>query len=326
MQRNGVTFEEVITAANHIQSQGQNPTIEKIRLHLGSGSNTTITKYLKAWRDQQQILGENKPTSDWSADIVKMAAEQAWISIRKEAEEKIARIKEETNQAVQEAEQQLKIAKENEGRALVELAALCEQLNEEMGAKELQSLDFKKLQHENALLMERYMGLEKRLADREEMYERNLADITYAHAKETKVLEEKCAMLQKNHEALIDELKTQFENARHQSMLALDQAREENKKLSKNILNLNEKIQQKEVELAETKALLNSHVRERDESLNFIANLPSKVEDLKTLIAEQELDNKWRDINKQMIEMRQASAEATAMLLKELKAIKKVST
>lgn len=54
MARPGVTYSEIAEAATHLVGQGKNPTIEQIRLLLGTGSSTTIANHLKQWRDEQQ--------------------------------------------------------------------------------------------------------------------------------------------------------------------------------------------------------------------------------------------------------------------------------
>ncbi len=49
--RTNVTYEQIATAAESITANGTNPTIERIRMHLGNrGSNSTISKYLNNWR------------------------------------------------------------------------------------------------------------------------------------------------------------------------------------------------------------------------------------------------------------------------------------
>ena len=53
MSRLGITYEEVAEAALSIEKKGETPTIDKVRAHLGgTGSNTTISKYLQHWRQQ----------------------------------------------------------------------------------------------------------------------------------------------------------------------------------------------------------------------------------------------------------------------------------
>ena len=53
--RTGITQEQVNVAANGILSAGENPTVEKVRAELGTGSPNTITRMLDAWRSK---LGE----------------------------------------------------------------------------------------------------------------------------------------------------------------------------------------------------------------------------------------------------------------------------
>jgi DNA repair exonuclease SbcCD ATPase subunit len=49
--RKGITQEQVNVAADAIVSSGQNPTVEKIRQALGTGSPNTVTRMLDVWRN-----------------------------------------------------------------------------------------------------------------------------------------------------------------------------------------------------------------------------------------------------------------------------------
>jgi hypothetical protein len=53
--RTGITQEQVNAAADAILGAGENPTVEKIRASLGTGSPNTVTRMLDAWRNR---LGE----------------------------------------------------------------------------------------------------------------------------------------------------------------------------------------------------------------------------------------------------------------------------
>ncbi|HET6433580.1 DNA-binding protein [Dyella sp.] len=53
--RRGVTQDQVDGAADAILGAGENPTVEKVRARLGTGSPNTITRMLGIWRHQ---LGE----------------------------------------------------------------------------------------------------------------------------------------------------------------------------------------------------------------------------------------------------------------------------
>lgn len=51
----GITQDQVNAAADAILGVGENPTVEKVRAQLGTGSPNTVTRMLDAWRSQ---LGE----------------------------------------------------------------------------------------------------------------------------------------------------------------------------------------------------------------------------------------------------------------------------
>ena len=59
MARTGITRFDVEKAALHLQGAGKAPTVDNIRLFLGTGSRTTISEHLKAWKATQSD-GEGK--------------------------------------------------------------------------------------------------------------------------------------------------------------------------------------------------------------------------------------------------------------------------
>ncbi len=50
MARPGVEYETVERIARQLISQGQHPSVQKVREILGTGSNTTIANHLKTWQ------------------------------------------------------------------------------------------------------------------------------------------------------------------------------------------------------------------------------------------------------------------------------------
>jgi len=50
MARPGVEYESIERIARQLLSQGQHPSVQKVRDILGTGSNTTIAKHLKTWQ------------------------------------------------------------------------------------------------------------------------------------------------------------------------------------------------------------------------------------------------------------------------------------
>lgn len=59
MARTGITYDEVARAATALLARGDNPTIQRVREMLGSGSNTTLSNHLRHWHSQRQ--GEDEP-------------------------------------------------------------------------------------------------------------------------------------------------------------------------------------------------------------------------------------------------------------------------
>ncbi len=56
MARMGIRYEHVAAAAQALAEAGEVPTIDRVRASLGTGSKTTITRHLKAWRLARQHL------------------------------------------------------------------------------------------------------------------------------------------------------------------------------------------------------------------------------------------------------------------------------
>lgn len=62
MSRTGITYQEVANAAIQLQGQNENPTVDRVREILETGSKSTIARYLKEWKSQsRQINGSDVP-------------------------------------------------------------------------------------------------------------------------------------------------------------------------------------------------------------------------------------------------------------------------
>jgi len=66
MARSGVIYEEVERVARQLLSNGQHPSVQKVRNKLGTGSNTTIANHLKTWQSMfaashSPVLPESVP-------------------------------------------------------------------------------------------------------------------------------------------------------------------------------------------------------------------------------------------------------------------------
>ena len=115
MARTGINFDEVCTAAEALLGRGLNPTIQRVREYLGTGSNTTISTHLKIWQQQlaqapKIILPPAVPEAvalalDAFWKIAVQHAEAAFANQRDQAEHAIATAEQARDRAVTEQRQ-----------------------------------------------------------------------------------------------------------------------------------------------------------------------------------------------------------------------------
>lgn len=81
MARPGITAEQVAAAAEALAAEGAAVTIKAVLARLGSGSETTILKHLRAWRDSRPAAQAAAPelpphiAAALSAELARVAAE-----------------------------------------------------------------------------------------------------------------------------------------------------------------------------------------------------------------------------------------------------------
>lgn len=61
MARPGITYDEVVSAIDTLIANGEDPTINRIREELGTGSPNTIHRHLVAWRSSQPVAQRKAP-------------------------------------------------------------------------------------------------------------------------------------------------------------------------------------------------------------------------------------------------------------------------
>lgn len=152
MAREGITQAQVFNAADAISSTGQNPTVASVRAKLGTGSFTTITAHLRAWKEQV-VTSEPEPSDvpeevtaalGRAAEIVWKAANEHFArelaALRKAADDTTLKAYAEADEAreeIESLEKQLEIhsatmsAQEEDLKAFQNrVNALCHQLEQ----------------------------------------------------------------------------------------------------------------------------------------------------------------------------------------------------
>lgn len=285
MSRIGITFDEVASAAESILLQGASPTIDKVRAHLGgTGSNSTISKYLNDWRNDYFHSVHSAASLARKVATpapVNSAVERVWQEMNAQASAEVSAIKEKMVVHALEAEQKFQLVCDERDKLKEQYEALVNQHREMAANHEILTMDLKALQEERKLWQERHKNLEDRYADLHRMTSQHLKELSEAHKSEMVRLDENIKLTDNAHQQFIDALNKERENERQQYINSLDSLRTENKKKEEMIGKLQNILQDKKTEQSEMKLTIENLTRERN--------------DLTQRMAIQE--NKWSYIN-----------------------------
>lgn len=131
MARMGVQYEDVVEAALQLQRQGDNPTIQRIRDWLGTGSFTTISEHLKQWRDNQRNATPlQQETQELPSGLINMA-QQLWQQACLEADEKLQSYQQQADAEIRQALTDKQTALE-EAQRMEEKSLLIDKKNNEL--------------------------------------------------------------------------------------------------------------------------------------------------------------------------------------------------
>ncbi len=144
MSRIGITYEEVASAAKKLQNSGENPTVDRIRNLLGTGSNSTIARYLRDWKkDLDEAIGNNKLPPDLLTTV-----NDLWEKVQEKANQRILTLEQETEQKINAKEQKYIELHKKTNEQATQIHKLEEDLNnqiidhkaikKELGAKDLE--------------------------------------------------------------------------------------------------------------------------------------------------------------------------------------------
>lgn len=129
MARGGITLSDVDRAARYLQGQGKNPTIDAIRQYLGTGSRTTLAELLKQWKaEQAEGAAGNLPES------LLALVNGLWKNLQTQAEERIEKHQETSDQEINQLKDQLATAKSNEAQLQQQLDQLKTEANNKQQA------------------------------------------------------------------------------------------------------------------------------------------------------------------------------------------------
>lgn len=115
MARPGVTYQDIISAANELKGQGKSITIENIRTHLGTGSIGTINKYLRQWREVQASTGKIASKENLPEELISLV-KGLWEGVLNQSTQRFEPIETNYQQEISELKAELEKYKNNNQR------------------------------------------------------------------------------------------------------------------------------------------------------------------------------------------------------------------
>lgn len=103
MARAGVTYVDIAKAAEAIKSRGQEPTVDRVREQMGTGSKSTIAPLLKRWRSDNGDAADISGLPNDLVEVVKSLHER----VQQMADHKINQARSEFKAITEELRQEL---------------------------------------------------------------------------------------------------------------------------------------------------------------------------------------------------------------------------
>lgn len=259
MARPGVTYLDVSNAAQQLVAAGRIPTIESVRIALGTGSNSTLGLHLKTWKSKQDQTQQIATKENIPEELIS-ALKGVWERVMNQSEDRIQSIQQQTQQELIQLKQEVQrlqkdnahwqqqyqqIKQQRDGLAheksaveqlftnsKIEIAALTEKLAAFEQQSQERQVRIEELCRQNQQVqanLEHYRNasLEQRIADQQryEQHQKQLEQTIQQVSQElTKIRHEKSELQQENQRVLFenDSLKTQLSKleTKHESMTA----------------------------------------------------------------------------------------------------------
>jgi chromosome segregation ATPase len=169
MGRIGITYQEVAKAISTLQSQQKNPTVDHIREILGTGSKSTIARFLREWKSKNGL--QNDDDGALPSDLINLV-KGLWGALQEKADNQSAQSIKECDEKIAQMQQQLNGYRQSQSEISAKIHTLEEQNHqktEEINALK-QALNTE--QHEKIKITERATNLESNKGQAQDEIER----------------------------------------------------------------------------------------------------------------------------------------------------------
>lgn len=167
MARPGVTYLDVANVAQQLIAAGKAPTIESVRIALGTGSNSTLGNHLRTWKSKQDQTQQIAAKENIPEELI-AALKGVWERVMDQSEEKIQTIHQDTQQELITLKQEVqRLQKDN-----AYWQQQHQQIKQERDSFAHEKLAVEQLLNnskiEMAAFIEKYAGLEQKTQQKQE--------------------------------------------------------------------------------------------------------------------------------------------------------------
>lgn len=317
MSRPGVDYETVKQTAVKLLSQGIAPSVQKIRDELGTGSNTTIAKHLKFWRDDYAKKTIHHLPATMPKELIS-TFEVLWQTAMEHAQNQLAEYK----KAV-EYECEIALQKEKDAeKAIADLQLKVEELSIQLAQE---TANKQKLDIELAVANDRLIKQDETLIAQKNQYEDRLKRIYEEKDKllteyqrlqiEIKTLHEKLASQAEEHKKLMTQQHLLQEQSESRWLKLIDQARQETKDERKKSDSLHRQHDEQSKKIESQLSNTQREIHEKDAQIKSmqerISQLRQEVQFIETeYIKARSVIMKFEEEQKQKIASHQASKKS----------------
>lgn len=316
MARPGVTYHEVSIIAQRLIAAGKNPTIDAIRIELGTGSNSTLGAHLRTFKERQTQTQQLATKENIPEELIAVI-KGLWERVMNQSEDKIQTIQQETAQDITKLRQEVQSLSQSNSDWQQQFQKTKQERDAFSHEKSTLEQLFANSKIEAAAMTEKYHGLEQKVVEKQirvdelhaqhKQTQANLEHYRTASLEQRMLDQERFDRQQKLSEQTITQMNQKLAQA-DQKNIALE-------KHSQKIISENENLKLKLHKLNENHQITTKHLTDAQNEL---------VKTMQTLEQFNSLKLQCDEQNKKIIELQtqhaltQQQLEAEKLKSKEM--------
>ena len=157
MARTGITYHDVANAIATLQGRQKNPTIDTIREELGTGSKSTIAKFMQQWKSKNGVSNTNEMGIP---NELQQLIRGLWEKIQSDADVKIEKHSIEAATEINDAKNTVALTQQQNAILHHDIKTLTEKLDHQTEVSEQLKNTINQSENEKTKLIERISMLE----------------------------------------------------------------------------------------------------------------------------------------------------------------------